>query len=43
MQSDKLINTYKNTLIKATDMLKKYPKGIIIAGAMVIKYDIQNG
>ncbi len=39
MQSDKLINTYKNTLIKATDMLKKYPKGIIIAGAMVIKYD----
>ena len=39
MESDKLINTYKNELIKATDLLKKYPKGIIIGGALTIDFD----
>ena len=39
MESDKLLNTYKNTLILATDLLKKYPKGLIIGGAMVINFD----
>lgn len=39
MESDKLINTYKNDLIKATDLLKKYPKGIIIGGALTIDFD----
>lgn len=39
MESDKLITAYKNSLLKATDLLKSNPNGIIIAGAMVIKYD----
>ena len=39
MESDKLITTYKNHLLKATDLLKSNPDGIIIGGAMVIKYD----
>ena len=39
MESDKLIATYKNSLLKATELLKNNPDGIIIAGAMVIKYD----
>lgn len=37
--SDKLLNIYKNNLIFATDTLKKYPNGIIIAGALNIIYD----
>ena len=39
MESDKLITTYKNHLLKATDLLKSNPDGIIIGGAMIIKYD----
>lgn len=39
MESDRLINTYKNCLLKATDLLKANPDGIIIAGAMILKYD----
>lgn len=39
MESDKLINIYKNDLIKATELLKKYPKGLIIGGAMTIDFD----
>jgi len=39
MESDKLITSYKNSLLKATDLLKSNPDGIVIAGAMVIKYD----
>lgn len=39
MESDKLITTYKNHLLKATDLLKNNPDGIIIGGTMVIKYD----
>lgn len=39
MQSDKLITSYKTSLLKATELLKSKPDGIIIAGAMVIKYD----
>ena len=39
MESDKLITAYKNNLLKATEMLKQRPEGIIVAGAMVIKYD----
>lgn len=39
MESDKLINTYKNNILVATDLLKKYPQGIKIAAAMVITYD----
>lgn len=39
MESDKLITTYKNSLLKSTDLLKSNPDGIVIAGAMIIKYD----
>lgn len=39
MESDKLINTYKNNIVVATELLKKYPQGIKIAAAMVITYD----
>ncbi len=39
MESDKLINVYKNNLIEATDLLKKYPDGLPIGGALSIIYD----
>ena len=39
MESDKLITSYKNSLLRATDLLKSNPDGIIVAGALVIKYD----
>ena len=39
MESDKLITAYKNNLLKSTDLLKSNPDGIIIGGALVIKYD----
>lgn len=39
MESDKLLNTYKNNIVLATDLLKQFPQGIKVAGAMVITYD----
>lgn len=39
MESDKLIATYKNNMLLATDLLKKYPAGMTIGGALVINYD----
>ena len=39
MESDKLITAYKSSLLAATDLLKTNPDGLIIAGAMIIKYD----
>ncbi len=39
MESDKLITTYKNSLLAATELLKTNPEGIVIAGALIIKYD----
>ena len=39
MESDKLIASYKGSLVAATDLLKNNPNGIVIAGALVIKYD----
>ncbi len=39
MESDKLLTTYKNTLIQATELLKKYPEGLTIGGALIITYD----
>ena len=39
MESDRLITAYKNNLLKATDLLKQRPDGIIVGAAMVIKYD----
>jgi len=39
MESDRLITTYKNNLLKATELLKSNPDGIPIGAAMVIKYD----
>jgi peptidoglycan pentaglycine glycine transferase (the second and third glycine) len=39
MESDKLITSYKNNLLASTDLLKNNPDGLVIAAAMVIKYD----
>lgn len=39
MESDKLIGSYKNNMLLATELLKKHPNGILIGGALVIKYD----
>jgi len=39
MESDKLLNIYKNQLVLATELLEKYPKSIIIGGAITITYD----
>ena len=39
MESDKLLNTYKNNLVEATELLKKHPEGLIIAGAINLNYD----
>lgn len=39
MESDKLLTSYKNNLLLATELLKKYPEGLIIAGTMSIIYD----
>ena len=39
MESDKLLNTYKNNIVLATDLLKAHPEGLKVAAAMVITYD----
>ena len=39
MESDKLITNYKNSMVLSTDLLKDNPDGLIIAAAMVLKYD----
>lgn len=39
MESDKLLNTYKNNIVAATELLKEHPEGIKIAAAMVVTYD----
>ncbi len=39
MESDKLITSYKNNLLAATELLKSNPDGIVIGAAMIIKYD----
>ena len=41
MESDKLLDTYKRDVVKATELLAKYPNGFIIGGSMVIKYNKQ--
>lgn len=39
MESDKLLNTYRNNIVLATNMLKEHPEGLKVAAAMVITYD----
>ena len=39
VNSDKLLSIYKSNMIFATNMLKKYPKGLVIAGGLSIVYD----
>ncbi len=39
MESDKLLNTYKNNIVLATNLLKEFPQGIKVAAAMVVTYD----
>ena len=38
MESDKLLGAYKGYLVHSTEVLKNNPDGLIIAGAIVIKY-----
>ena len=37
MESDKKLSIYQNNLIQATNFLSKYPNGIVIGGALIIK------
>ena len=39
MESDRLITSYKISLLKSTDLLKSNPDGIIVGAAMIVKYD----
>ena len=39
MKSDSQKEIYKNSMIQSTKLLKEYPKGIPVAGALVLKYD----
>ena len=39
MESDKLVCSYKNNMLLATKLLKNHPEGILLGGALVIKYD----
>ena len=39
MESDKKLGIYKSNLLKATSIFQEYPDGIIIGGALVLKYD----
>lgn len=39
MESDKLLNTYKNELVVATNLLEKFPKSILLGGAITIEYN----
>ena len=39
MESDSLLQIYKNNMILSTKLLKQYPNGIPIGGALIIKYD----
>jgi lipid II:glycine glycyltransferase (peptidoglycan interpeptide bridge formation enzyme) len=38
MESDKLLNIYKNDIIKATNLATNYPKGILIGTNAVVVY-----
>lgn len=39
MESDKKLGIYKENLVKATAIFQDYPDGIIIGGALIVKYD----
>ncbi len=39
MESDKLLNTYKNNLVWATSLLKEHPNGMIVGSALTLMYD----
>lgn len=39
MKSDNQKEIYKNNMIQSTKLLKEYPKGIPVAGALVLKFD----
>ena len=39
MESDKLLVNYKEYLVQSIDLLRDYPDGLIIAGAIVIKQE----
>lgn len=38
MESDKLLSTYKNYMVIATDLLRKYPDGLIVGVTTIVKF-----
>ena len=39
MESDKNLSIYQNNLLKATRFFQEQPNGIVIGGALIIKYE----
>ena len=39
MESDKLLNTYKNQLVFATEILQRNPQSIVLGGIITVEYD----
>ncbi|MBP3841268.1 MAG: peptidoglycan bridge formation glycyltransferase FemA/FemB family protein [Bacilli bacterium] len=39
MESDKLLSVYKDQLVFATNILEKYPKSVLIGGAITLEYN----
>lgn len=39
MESDTLLSQYKKNVVLSTNLLKKYPNGLPIAGCIILKYD----
>ena len=39
MESDVLVNNYRNSMVMSTELLRKFPMGLPVAGALVIEYD----
>ncbi len=38
MESDKLLSAYKKYMVEATELLKKYPEGLIVGATIIIKH-----
>ena len=39
MESDRILDSYKRHLINSTNLLKEYPNGITIGGAIIVRYE----
>lgn len=41
MESDRILASYKKHLVKSTQLLRDYPEGIILGGAIIVRYGNQ--